>query len=68
MNHGVRLACKGSDSIDDLALLVESGCVVKSCGTCLDFLGLKKRLAVGEVGTMTEAVEMMQDGDTAVIG
>lgn len=55
-NGGVRLACEGSDSLDDLLLLVESGVVVRACGTCLDYLGLKESLAVGEVGTMPEMV------------
>jgi selenium metabolism protein YedF len=52
MNGGVRLTCEGSDSLDDLRLLAEAGTVIKSCGTCLDFLGLKDNLAVGEVGDM----------------
>jgi selenium metabolism protein YedF len=68
MNHGVKLASAGSGSIEDLRLLAEAGCAVKSCGTCLDFLGLKEQLAVGEVGTMPEAVAMVQSGDAVVIG
>jgi selenium metabolism protein YedF len=68
MNHAVKLACAGSASIEDLELLVEAGCAVKSCGTCLDFLGLKEQLAVGVAGTMPEAVTMLQSGDAVVIG
>ena len=68
MNDGVKLACAGSASIEDLELLLEAGCVVRSCGTCLDFLGLKERLAVGEVGAMPDAVAMLQSGDAVVIG
>lgn len=56
-NEGVRLACEGSESLDDLALLVEDGVAVKACGTCLDYLGLKDALRVGVVGTMPGAVE-----------
>lgn len=55
-NGGVRLACEGSGSLDDLRLLAEDGVAVKACGTCLDFLGLKDSLAVGEVGDMAGAV------------
>jgi selenium metabolism protein YedF len=66
MNGGVRLACEGSDSLDDLKLLVEAGVPVKACGTCLDYLGLKDRLAVGEIGTMPAAVEVLA-GDSDVV-
>jgi selenium metabolism protein YedF len=56
MNTGVRLACTGSASIDDLAILAENGVPIKVCGTCLDFLGLMDELQVGEVGTMIDSV------------
>lgn len=52
MNGGVRLTCEGSESLDDVRALAEAGTIVKSCGTCLDFLGLKEQLAVGEIGDM----------------
>ena len=68
MNHGVRLACRGSDSLDDLKLLAEAGVEVKACGTCLDFLGLKEELAVGAVGAMPDTTAMLTAGDAVVIG
>jgi selenium metabolism protein YedF len=68
MNYGVKLACAGSPSLDDLGLLIEAGCSVRSCGTCLDFLELKDALEVGDVGAMPEAVAMLQAGDAVVIG
>lgn len=68
MNHGVKLACAGSESLDDLALLVEKGVAVASCGTCLDYLGLKEALAVGEVGTMPDTVHLMSTTDAVVVG
>jgi len=68
MNGGVRLACEGSESLDDLRLLAESGVVVKACGTCLDFLGLKDALAVGEVGDMAGSVGALSgDGDVVTV-
>ncbi len=68
MNEGVRLACTGSTSLDDLALLAENGVAVKVCGTCLDFLGLKDELAVGEVGTMPDSVAaLVADPDVLTI-
>ena len=66
MNEGVRLACEGSDSLDDLRLMVESGVAVKACGTCLDYLKLMDLLAVGEVGTMPASVEALLGEDEIV--
>ena len=67
MNEAVRLACTGSNSLDDLALLVESDVAVKVCGTCLDFLGIKGDLAVGEVGTMPDSVAALLSSDVLTI-
>lgn len=65
-NGGVRLACEGSGSLDDLALLVEKGCSVRACGTCLDYLGLADKLVVGEVGAMPATVAAMLGDDQIV--
>ncbi len=67
MNEGVRLACEGSDSLDDLRLLAEDGVSIKACGTCLDFLGLKDALVVGEVGTMPDSVAGLLADDVLTI-
>jgi selenium metabolism protein YedF len=67
MNEGVRLACTGSESLGDLALLREAGVAVKVCGTCLDFLGVKDGLAVGEVGTMPDSVAALVADDVLTI-
>ena len=66
MNEGVRLACAGSASLDDLRLLVEEGVAVKVCGTCLDYLRLMDSLVVGEVGTMPASVEAFLGEDEIV--
>lgn len=66
MNDGVRLACEGSESLEDLRLLAEAGVPVRACGTCLDYLEIKEHLAVGEVGTMPASVEVLC-GDEAVV-
>lgn len=66
MNEGVRLACEGSEVLDDLRLLVENGVAVKACGTCLDYLKITDLLAVGEVGTMPDSVAGVMGGDDVV--
>lgn len=67
MNGGVRLACEGSESLEDLRLLVQEGVEVKACGTCLDYLGLKDSLAVGVIGTMAETVAGIGAADKVVV-
>lgn len=68
-NEAVRLACSGSDSLDDLRILVDNGVPVRACGTCLDYLALKDTLAVGEVGTMLSlAAGVLGDESTVVVG
>jgi len=66
MNGGVRLACAGSASLDDLRMLEEKGVDIKSCGTCLDYLHLSDKLEVGEVGTMQTSADALLGGDDIV--
>lgn len=66
MNGGVRLACEGSATLDDLRLLADDGVRVYSCGTCLDWFGLRESLAVGEVGTMNDAAALFMEADSVV--
>jgi selenium metabolism protein YedF len=66
MNGGVRLTCEGSDVLDDIRLMAEAGTIVKSCGTCLDFLHLKDALAVGEVGDMAGSAAVLTGGADVV--
>lgn len=68
MHDGVRLACEGSEVLDDLRLLADAGVPVKVCGTCLDLLGLKERQLIGDVGTMPDGVAaMLGDSDIVTI-
>jgi selenium metabolism protein YedF len=66
MNGGVKLVCTGSGELDDIKLLADSGVVVKVCGTCLDFFGLKDALAVGEIGDMPGSAAFLA-GDSDVV-
>ena len=66
MNGGVRLACEGSPALQDIRLLERDGVKIYSCGTCLDWLHLTERLAVGEVGNMNDTVAMLMTADDIV--
>ncbi|MDR1176687.1 MAG: sulfurtransferase-like selenium metabolism protein YedF [Treponema sp.] len=58
-NSGVTLSTEGSAAVKDLKSLEEKGCVISSCGTCLDFYNLRDKLAVGNVTNMYAIVEAM---------
>jgi len=66
MNGAVRLVCEGSPALDDIRAMAESGTIVKACGTCLDYLGLKERLAVGEIGDMAGSAGVLAGGADVV--
>jgi sulfur relay (sulfurtransferase) complex TusBCD TusD component (DsrE family) len=59
MNAGVKLACEGSDALDDLKALAERGADIRSCGQCLNYYGLSDRLVVGTITTMLDIAETL---------
>ena len=58
-NTGAYLSCEGADTLEDLKLLESEGVAILTCGTCLDFYGLKDKLAVGGVTNMYSIVEIL---------
>ena len=65
-NSGAFLSCEGSQSLEDLKNLEAEGVNIMTCGTCLDFYGLKEKLAVGTVTKMYEIVETMEKADKII--
>lgn len=62
MNEGVKLLVEGQDqNIESVHKLMEQGTEVLVCGTCLDFYGLKEKLAVGEVSNMYDILGRMRE-------
>ena len=59
-NTGAYLTCEGADTLEDLKALEAEGVNILTCGTCLDFYGIKDKLAVGTVTNMYEIVEVME--------
>lgn len=58
-NGGATLTTEGSDSLEDLKSLEAQGVEILTCGTCLDYYGLKDKLAVGSVTNMYSIVETL---------
>ena len=65
-NTGAFLTTEGADTLEDLKLLESEGVTILTCGTCLDFYGLKEKLAVGGVTNMYEIVQRMESAQTIV--
>jgi selenium metabolism protein YedF len=59
INTGVKLTVEGSPVIEDLRALEEKGAEILICGTCLDYFGLKDKVAVGEVSNMYTIAETL---------
>ncbi|MDR1835831.1 MAG: sulfurtransferase-like selenium metabolism protein YedF [Fusobacteriaceae bacterium] len=66
VNEGVKLACVGSDSLSDLKTMETQGVEILSCGTCLDYYGIKEKLAVGDTANMYTIVEKQMLADLII--
>ena len=65
-NGGAKLTTEGSASLEDLKTLEANGVEIMTCGTCLDYYGLKDKLAVGEVTNMYVIVEKQMQADLVI--
>lgn len=65
-NGGAAVTCQGSPSLEDLKSLEAQGVEILTCGTCLDFYGLKDKLAVGGVTNMYAIAETLTGADLVV--
>jgi len=59
VNSGVYCTTQGSEMLDSLDLLEERGVELLSCGTCLEYFGLKEKLMTGRVTNMYEIIETL---------
>lgn len=59
VNGGVRLAVQGSAVLEQIRHLEQIGAQILVCGTCLNYFGLKEKLAAGSVSNMYAIVETL---------
>jgi selenium metabolism protein YedF len=59
LNTGVLLACEGSDVLEALGKLQDTGVEIFSCGLCLDFFSCKDKLRAGVTTNMLATVETL---------
>ena len=58
-NGGASLTCEGSESLEDIKELEARGTEILTCGTCLDFYGLREKLAVGGVTNLYAIAQIL---------
>ena len=66
INSGVRLTSEGSELLETLQALSDRGAGILSCGTCLDFYGLKDKLKVGIISNMYDIAQSLLEADRLI--
>ena len=66
VNDGVKLTTREGPALDALKKLEASGARIATCGTCLDYHGLRNDLRIGEVGSMKQTIEIMTAADRMI--
>ena len=64
-NGGAKLTAQDSPCLEDLKSLQEMGCEILTCGTCVNFYGLKEP-AVGTVTNMYTIAEKLAKADKVI--
>ena len=66
INSGVQLTTEGSEVLETLKTLSEKRVEILSCGTCLDFYGLKTKLKVGFISNMYDIAQSLLEADRLI--
>ena len=66
VNSAVKLSTENYDTVQNLKILEESGVEILSCGTCLDYYGLKESLKVGNITNMYTIVDIMKNSSQTI--
>lgn len=66
VNSGIKLTTENEATIENLKILQDAGVEILSCGTCLDYYGLKEGLKVGTVTNMYTIVESMNNSSKTI--
>ena len=65
-NTGAFLTTEDEDTVKDLKSLEAAGAVIMTCGTCLDYYGLKEKLQVGIISNMYDIVEAQMNAASVI--
>jgi intracellular sulfur oxidation DsrE/DsrF family protein len=64
--EGVKLVCEGSPALLGLKILQGQGVHLVACRTCLEHFRLTDKVAVGEVGGISDIVGLLAGADRVV--
>lgn len=65
-NKGAYLTSEDSPVLEDLKALEEAGCELYTCGTCMDYYGLKEKLKVGAGANMYFIADTMRKAEKII--
>lgn len=65
-NRGIFFALDDSPVLEGLRRLEKKGCPIYVCGSCMDYYGVRDRLAVGEPGSIPLLQQLMRDAAKVV--
>lgn len=66
MERGVQLLMPDSPALDPIKVLEERGTVLLACQTCLEYYGIREKIAAGHVSNMPDIVEVMQEAGKVI--
>lgn len=66
LNAGVKLTVAGASTVEAIKEIEAGGVEILVCGTCLDFFGIKDKLAVGRVSNFFEITESLMEADKVI--
>ena len=66
INSGVKLVTEGSEVLESIIEMEKKGIELLSCGTCLNFYGIKEKLRVGVVSNMYDIIESLIEADKVI--
>lgn len=66
VNSGIKLTTINEATVENLTILEDAGVEILSCGTCLDYYGLKENLKVGNITNMYNIVELMNKSSKTI--
>ena len=66
MNAGVKFAVQGSALLKTLGKMIDRGCEILVCGTCLEFFSLSDKVSVGTVSNMFDIQGALLEADSVI--
>ena len=66
MERGVRLLLPESPSLDAIKVLEKRGVEMLACRTCLDYYGIREKIAAGTVSNMPDILEAMHEAGKVI--